>query len=69
MSKVVRIPISNMVYTVDLEEDVLERLLKYLDLEKNNDTKELLAAYIRLAKEYAYFKEQITLISDKFEGA
>ncbi|GGD39583.1 hypothetical protein GCM10012288_12010 [Malaciobacter pacificus] len=65
MSKQVTFHINNMAYTVNLDEEVLEHLTKYLNLDKNNDTKELLAAYIRLSHEYKTFKKDVEQITDK----
>lgn len=65
MSNQVTFHINNMAYTVNLSDDVLKELTKYLDLDKNNDTKQLLAAYIRLSQEYSNFKNDVEQITDK----
>ncbi len=65
MSKQATFHINNMAYTVNLDEDVLEHLSKYLDLDKNNDTKDLLGAYIKLSHEFKTFKKDIEQVTDK----
>ena len=54
-----------MAYTVNLDDEILEHLTKYMDLNKNNDTKDLLAAYIRLSQEYKNFRKDVEEITDK----
>lgn len=54
-----------MAYTINIDEDIQKELLKYLDLNKNNDTRDLLAAYIRLSQEYNTFKKEVEEITDK----
>lgn len=54
-----------MAYTVNLDEEILKSLLQHLDLDKNNDTRDLLAAYIRLSQEYTSFKKDVENITDK----
>lgn len=57
-----------MAYTVNVDENIKKELLKYLDLNKNNDTKDLLAAYIRLSQEYSSFKKEVDDITNKLSG-
>jgi len=45
-----------MAYTINVTPNMEKELTKFLDLEKNNDTKDLLAAYIRITQEYSTFK-------------
>lgn len=54
-----------MAYTVNVDENIQKELSKYLDLSKNNDTRDLLAAYIRLSQEYTTFKKDVESITDK----
>jgi hypothetical protein len=54
-----------MAYTINVDENIYKELTKYLDLDKNNDTRDLLAAYIRLSQEYNVFKRDIENITDK----
>ena len=64
-SKEVTFHINNMAYTINVEENIYRELSKYLNLEKNNDTRDLLAAYIRLSQEYNVFKKDIEDITNK----
>lgn len=57
--------INNMAYTIEVEDILVEELTKYLDLNKNNSTKDLLAAYIRMTQEHAILKKELELLSDK----
>lgn len=65
MSKQVTFHINNMAYTITIDESIEKELSKYLDLDKNNDVKELLIAYLKLSQEYGNFKKEIEAISDK----
>ncbi len=57
--------INNMAYTINVDEGLKEELTRNLDTEKNLDTKELLAAYIRLAQEFNGLKQDLEQITDK----
>jgi hypothetical protein len=57
-----------MAYTITVDENIYKELSKYLDLEKNNDTRDLLAAYIRLSQEYNLFKKDVEDITNKLSG-
>ncbi len=57
--------INNMAYTIVVDEKIEKEIRKYLEPDKNSDTRELLAAYIRLAQEYTIFKEELEQISEK----
>jgi len=57
--------INNMAYTINVDSNMEMELTKFLDQEKNNDTKDLLAAYIRITQEYSSFKEDINQLSNK----
>ncbi|AXX89617.1 hypothetical protein [Arcobacter suis] len=65
MNKEVTFHINNMAYTINVDENIYKELSKYLNLEKNNDTRDLLAAYIRLSQEYNVFKKDIEDITNK----
>uniref|UniRef100_UPI0040482A39 hypothetical protein n=1 Tax=Aliarcobacter sp. TaxID=2321116 RepID=UPI0040482A39 len=65
MNKEVTFHINNMAYTVNVDENIYKELTKYLDLNKNNDTRDLLAAYIRLSQEYNIFKKDVEDITNK----
>lgn len=57
--------INNMAYTISVDENLRKEITKFLATDKNVDTKELLAAYIRMSQELTRFKENIEIISDK----
>ena len=54
-----------MAYTINVDEKIHKELSKYLDLSKNNDTRDLLAAYIRLSQEYNVFQKDVEDITNK----
>lgn len=54
-----------MAYTINVDDALKEELTRNLSFDRNIDTKELLAAYIRLAQEAIKMKEDIEKISDK----
>ncbi len=57
--------INHRAYTINVDEEMQEQLTKYLELDKENNTKDLLAAYIRITQEYLTFKKDVENISDK----
>ena len=65
MNKEVTFHINNMAYTITVDEKIHKELCKYLDLGKNNDTRDLLAAYIRLSQEYNTFQKNVEDITNK----
>lgn len=65
MNKEVTFHINNMAYTVTVDERIYNELAKYLDLNKNNDTKDLLVAYLKLSQEYHLFKKDVEEITNK----
>ncbi|MBP9490308.1 MAG: hypothetical protein KBE77_02560 [Aliarcobacter sp.] len=65
VNKEVTFHINNMAYTINVDENIYKELTKYLNLDKNNDTRDLLAAYIRLSQEYNIFKKDVENITDK----
>ena len=65
MNKEVTFHINNMAYTINVDEKIHKELSKYLDLGKNNDTRDLLAAYIRLSQEYNTFQKNVEDITNK----
>ena len=65
VNKEVTFHINNMAYTITVDENIYKELSKYLDLNKNNDTRDLLAAYIRLSQEYNVFKKDVEDITNK----
>jgi hypothetical protein len=54
-----------MAYTINVDEALRNEIQKYIDTNKNIDTKELLAAYIRIAQELTRFKQDLEIIADK----
>ena len=54
-----------MAYTISVDDCIHKELSKYLDLEKNNDIKDLLVAYLRLSQEYHVLKKDIEEITNK----
>lgn len=59
--------IDNLGYTVSLEQNIKDELLRHLDQNKNNTTKDLFAAFIKLSKEYNNFKDEIQKIDEKLK--
>ncbi len=64
-SKEVTFHINNMAYTISVDENIYKEISKYLDLEKNNDTKDLLVAYLHLSQDYHLLKKDIEDITNK----
>jgi hypothetical protein len=65
VNKDITFHINNMAYTITVDPNMEKELTKYLNLDKNNDTKDLLAAYIRITQEYSTFKEDVEQITTK----
>ena len=65
MNKEVTFHINNMAYTINVDEKIHKELSKYLDLSKNNDTRDVIAAYIRLSQEYNVFQKDVEDITNK----
>jgi hypothetical protein len=65
VNKDITFHINNMAYTISVTPSMEKELTKYLDLEKSNDTKDLLAAYIRITQEYSTFKDDVDQITTK----
>ena len=66
--KEVTFHINNMAYTLNIDEEVKGVLIKYLDLNNNNDTKDLLKAYLELTYEYRQFQKEVEDITNKLIG-
>ncbi len=64
-SKEVTFHINNMAYTVNVDDCIYKELSKYLKLDKNNDIKDLLIAYLRLSQDYHVLKKDIEDITKK----
>lgn len=65
MNKDITFYINNMAYTITVDDEMEKQLTKFLDKDNNNQTKDLLAAYIRITQEYITFKGEVEQISDK----
>ncbi len=65
ISKEVTFHINNMAYTISVNENMFKEIKKYLDIEKNNDTKDLLVAYLHLSQDYHVLKKDIEDITNK----
>lgn len=57
--------INNMAYTISVDDNLKKEITKFLPTDKNVDTKELLAAYIRMSQELTKLKENIETLTDK----
>ncbi|PLY07530.1 MAG: hypothetical protein C0625_04970 [Arcobacter sp.] len=57
--------INNMAYTIKVDDRIREDITKNLSTDKNLDTKEVLAAYLRVTQELYNFKQDLEAISDK----
>ncbi|MCT7536592.1 hypothetical protein [Aliarcobacter butzleri] len=66
--KEVTFHINNMAYTLNIDEEVKGVLTKYLDLNNNNDIKDLLKAYLELTYEYRQFQKEVEDITNKLIG-
>lgn len=64
-SKEVTFHINNMAYTISVNENMFKEIKKYLDIEKNNDTKDLLVAYLHLSQDYHLLKQDVQNITEK----
>lgn len=64
-SKEVTFHINNMAYTVNVDDCIYKELSKYLKLDKNNDIKDLLIAYLRLSQDYHVLKKDVEDITKK----
>lgn len=60
--------INNMAYTLNIDDGIKDTLTKYLDLNSNNDTKDLLKAYLELTYEYRQFQEEVENTTNKLIG-
>lgn len=66
--KEVTFHINNMAYTLNIDEELKSVLTKYLDLNNNNDTKDLLKAYLELTYEYRQFQKEVEDVTNKLIG-
>ncbi len=68
MTKDLTFHINNKAYTISGDEELEKELCKYLDTDKNNDTKSLLLAYLKLNQEYRTFRKEVEYIANKIAG-
>ena len=68
MTKDLTFHINNKAYTISVDEELEKELCKYLDTEKNNETKALLLAYLKLNQEYRTFRKEVEDIANKIAG-
>ena len=68
MTKDLTFHINNKAYTISGDEELERELCKYLDTDKNNDTKSLLLAYLKLNQEYRTFRKEAEDIANKIAG-
>ena len=68
MTKDLTFHINNKAYTISGDEELEKELCKYLDTVKNNDTKSLLLAYLKLNQEYRTFRKEVEDIANKIAG-
>ena len=68
MTKDLTFHINNKAYTISGDEELEKELCKYLDTDKNNDTKSLLLAYLKLNQEYRTFRKEVEDIANKIAG-
>ena len=68
MTKDLTFHINNKAYTISGDEELERELCKYLDTDKNNDTKSLLLAYLKLNQEYRTFRKEVEDIAKKIAG-
>lgn len=54
-----------MAYTITVDEKFKEDIIKYLTTDKNLDTREVLAAYLRVTRELSNLKQDLEVLSDK----
>ena len=64
-NKEVTFHINNMAYTISVNENMFKEIKKYLNIEKNNDTKDLLVAYLHLSQDYHLLKQDVQNITEK----
>lgn len=57
--------INNRAYTITVDSEFKKDVIRYLNTEKNLDTKELLAAYLRVSRELHNLKQDLEVLSEK----
>ncbi|WP_258238956.1 MULTISPECIES: hypothetical protein [Arcobacteraceae] len=54
-----------MAYTITVDDKLKDEITRYLSTDKNLDTKELLAAYIRVSQQYVRLKDDVEAVTEK----
>jgi len=65
VEKKITFHINNLAYSINIDSSLEAELVKFLPVDRNIDTQELLLAYIRKTQEFVNFKYEIEKISDK----
>ena len=65
MNKSITFHVNNMAYSIDIDTALEKDLTKYVNINSNLSTKELLVAYLRITQEYNNFKDEVSRISQK----
>lgn len=65
MNKNITFHVNNMAYTIEVDSALETDLTKYININSNISTKELLLAYLRITQEYNNFKDEALRISQK----
>ncbi|MGB0989722.1 hypothetical protein CRV03_00395 [Arcobacter sp. F155] len=65
MENKVTFHINNMAYTITVDDKLKDEITRYLSTDKNLDTKELLAAYIRVSQQYVRLKDDVEAVTEK----
>lgn len=65
MKKELTFHIDNLAYSFNVEDDLKTNLLKYINVEKNISTSELLLAYIRMAQEHTNLENELENLSSQ----
>lgn len=58
-----------MAYTVTIDERIEKEITKYLDVDKNNDIKSLLIAYLKLSQDYMQLQSDVEDAISKLPGS
>jgi hypothetical protein len=59
--------INNLVYTIEVEDDLKEELTEFLNDNENLDTKDLLYAYVQKVRELLEIKKDIKKITTSID--
>ena len=59
--------INNLSYTLKTDEELKKEVKKFINIEENLDTKDLVASFMRVTQEYLLLKKEIDEISENLE--